>query len=289
VRSAITQPHKGIIKLTFEVSEQTCAGVYSFGFNGKENDNEVHNATGTSQDFGARMYDNRAGRFLSLDPYAAKEPGESPYGFAGNSPVMFIDQNGEYKMSPRLQRKYPVLTNLIKNLESLATVDPRVWEAFKSTMGLTEEQARSVVRWDEGPRLKVRNMKNVVSAEGDDRPNVQYGKSSGKLDGQVAFNKKMVDVMEGTRGNPEITPADAAAMVFVTALHEPQHLADKEINGHRTRGREPGYEFEQRAFDRKPDDEYGTDNIKEFEGDNPELHRSILEKSGIPRESEKQP
>jgi hypothetical protein len=36
--------------------------VYRFGFNGKENDNEVHNATGTSVDFGARMYDPRVGR-----------------------------------------------------------------------------------------------------------------------------------------------------------------------------------------------------------------------------------
>ncbi|MBL0035837.1 MAG: hypothetical protein IPP26_08725 [Flavobacteriales bacterium] len=67
---------------------------YRFEFNGKENDNEVHNATGTSVDFGATMYDSRVGRWLSLDPLAAKYPGTSPYVFAANSPIVTTDPNG---------------------------------------------------------------------------------------------------------------------------------------------------------------------------------------------------
>ena len=44
---------------------------YRFGFNGKENDNEVK-GSGNSIDFGARIYDPRLGRFLSIDPDAQK-------------------------------------------------------------------------------------------------------------------------------------------------------------------------------------------------------------------------
>ncbi len=42
---------------------------YRYGFNGKEKDDEVK-GEGNSLDFGARMYDSRLGRFLSIDKYA---------------------------------------------------------------------------------------------------------------------------------------------------------------------------------------------------------------------------
>jgi len=83
---------------------------YRFGFNGMEKDNEVK-GTGNSLDFGARIYDPRLGRFLSLDPCARKFPGESNYIFAGNSPIVFIDVDGKFKFSEStlalLKEKYP--------------------------------------------------------------------------------------------------------------------------------------------------------------------------------------
>lgn len=50
---------------------------------------------GNSYDFDARIYDSRIGRWLSLDPLASKYPGLSPYNFAVNSPILFIDPNGK--------------------------------------------------------------------------------------------------------------------------------------------------------------------------------------------------
>jgi RHS repeat-associated protein len=46
-------------------------GIYRFGFNGQEKDDEVK-VEGNSLDFGARIYDSRLGRWLSLDPLQAK-------------------------------------------------------------------------------------------------------------------------------------------------------------------------------------------------------------------------
>ncbi|WP_341840864.1 RHS repeat-associated core domain-containing protein [Chitinophaga caseinilytica] len=66
---------------------------YRFGFNGKENDNEVK-GVGGQQDYGLRIYDPRVGRFLSLDPLMHKYPYFSPFQFAGNSPIKFIDLDG---------------------------------------------------------------------------------------------------------------------------------------------------------------------------------------------------
>jgi RHS repeat-associated protein len=94
VRSAIPQPHKGIPRLASEVSAQTCAGVYRFSFQGQEKDNEVYGATGTSYAFEYRMHDPRVGRFMSIDPLAAKYPCNSPYAFAENKVIQFIELEG---------------------------------------------------------------------------------------------------------------------------------------------------------------------------------------------------
>lgn len=69
----------------------------SYGYNGKEKDDEVK-GSGNSYDFGVRIYDPRLGRWMSVDPLAKKYSGESPYSYAGNSPIIFIDLEGETKI-----------------------------------------------------------------------------------------------------------------------------------------------------------------------------------------------
>ena len=66
---------------------------YKYGFNGKEKDNET-SVDGGDYDFGARIYDSRLGRWLSLDPLIAKYPNITPYNFSKNSPNFFNDPNG---------------------------------------------------------------------------------------------------------------------------------------------------------------------------------------------------
>ncbi|MEA3495129.1 MAG: RHS repeat-associated core domain-containing protein [Bacteroidota bacterium] len=66
---------------------------YRFSFNGMEKDDEVK-GNGNSLDFGARIYDPRLGRWLSLDTLQAKYPTISPYSFATNRPIIAIDIDG---------------------------------------------------------------------------------------------------------------------------------------------------------------------------------------------------
>jgi RHS repeat-associated protein len=69
---------------------------YRFGFNGKENDNEII-GTGRWQDYGERMYRTDLGRFFSPDPiivYGKKYPELSTYQFASNTPIQAIDLDG---------------------------------------------------------------------------------------------------------------------------------------------------------------------------------------------------
>lgn len=67
---------------------------YPYGYNGMEKDDEIK-GSGNSYDFGARIQDPRLGRWLSVDPKAAKYTSLSPYHFGYNNPIITIDPNGE--------------------------------------------------------------------------------------------------------------------------------------------------------------------------------------------------
>lgn len=72
---------------------------YRFTFNGKEHDDEV-SGEGNDYDFGARIYDGRLGRFLSVDPLTNNYSELSPYCFAANNAIRLIDINGEAPGDP---------------------------------------------------------------------------------------------------------------------------------------------------------------------------------------------
>ncbi|WP_343788077.1 RHS repeat-associated core domain-containing protein, partial [Wandonia haliotis] len=76
--------------------------LYRYGMQGGEIDNEIK-GTGNSYDFGARMYDPRLGRFFTTDPYMNSYGFQSPYVYAGDSPVMAIDFQGLFKIEVNVQ------------------------------------------------------------------------------------------------------------------------------------------------------------------------------------------
>jgi RHS repeat-associated protein len=118
-------------------------GTYRYGFNGKENDNEVK-GEGNQQDYGMRIYDPRVGRFLSVDPITASYPELTPYQFASNRPVDGIDLDGlEFFSANVFKRNTPgriILYNSVKVAQKIQ----RNWNnsrAGKFTNGLINTTA----------------------------------------------------------------------------------------------------------------------------------------------------
>ncbi len=72
---------------------QSNVGGYRFGFNGQEMDNEPQ-GNGNSYSFEYRVHDPRIGRFLSVDPVIYRYPYWTPYQFAGNMPIKYMDLEG---------------------------------------------------------------------------------------------------------------------------------------------------------------------------------------------------
>lgn len=86
---------------------------YRYGYNGKENDNEVK-GTSNQQDYGLRVYDPRLGKFLSIDPLAKKFAWNSPYSFAENDVIRAIDlDGGEKNFVYRFEVKGKALTHTV--------------------------------------------------------------------------------------------------------------------------------------------------------------------------------
>jgi RHS repeat-associated protein len=81
---------------------------YRYGFNGKENDNEIK-GEGDQQDYGMRIYDPRLGRFLSVDPLTKDYPWYTPYSFAGNKPIWATDLDGLEENTTSTYVKPPII------------------------------------------------------------------------------------------------------------------------------------------------------------------------------------
>jgi RHS repeat-associated protein len=67
---------------------------YRFAVQGQDEDDEIYGARGTHYCFEHRMHDPRVGRFLSIDPLAAKYPFYSPYAFSGNRVIDAVELEG---------------------------------------------------------------------------------------------------------------------------------------------------------------------------------------------------
>ena len=89
---------------------------YRFGFNGKEED-KWNGDHGAYADFGARLYDERLGRFMSKDPLESRYSALSPYSYAINSPIACKDYEG----------KNPIITTQMVGGVMQITVHQRVY------------------------------------------------------------------------------------------------------------------------------------------------------------------
>ncbi len=118
---------------------------YRYGFNGMEKDDELK-GTGNSYDFGARIYDPRIGRFFSPDPMMQDFPMLSPYLFARNSPIRFIDVDGRYAGEPL--RSLKSFIQVLKNwsIEALKNKQITYVQGKCSSHEIEESDNRTLLR-----------------------------------------------------------------------------------------------------------------------------------------------
>ena len=70
---------------------------YRYGFNGKELDKNISDG---GQDYGERIYENRLGRWVSIDPEFNRYPSFTPYHMSINNPISLRDIDGRVLVDP---------------------------------------------------------------------------------------------------------------------------------------------------------------------------------------------
>jgi RHS repeat-associated protein len=134
---------------------------YRFGFNGMEQDSEV-NGEGKILDFGARIYDSRLGRWMSVDPLRAKYPRISPYHFSANNPIALMDGDGKEVVNAdriRANRLKISRSDLVEQLNQLSreTNGAKTRKEFKM-------QAKNIYpdTWKETSKANWNSYKNLT-------------------------------------------------------------------------------------------------------------------------------
>jgi len=75
---------------------------------------------GATYDYGFRIYDARIAKFLSVDPLSKSYPWYTPYQFAGNTPIKFIDLDGLETFDP----------NMNGGVGLIIKIQPRFWRGI---------------------------------------------------------------------------------------------------------------------------------------------------------------
>jgi len=134
---------------------------YRYGFQGQEVDNEIK-GEGNSVNYKYRMHDPRIGRFFAVDPLTKSYPWYTPYQFAGNNSIKFIDLDGleEYDPSqdPFFLAKFLVTTfydtkhaieNVIFQTASIGS-DEKYEAQYKKDENGEETMETEIVKVDKG-------------------------------------------------------------------------------------------------------------------------------------------
>jgi RHS repeat-associated protein len=186
--------------------QNTQASSYRYGFNGKERENDFW-GDGNAYDFGARINDVRLGRWLSLDPLAAKYAQESNYIFAGNSPMAFVDIGGKYKYpagkETEYANKYPKLTKLLsQEIKAYLGKGTEYRDGLKALGAFTDTQLDQLSEFGTSGLLEV----EVVELDVENKPCSEVNGYTPKGGGKLQLDTDLIYQLE--RSSPKLLNND---------------------------------------------------------------------------------
>ncbi len=160
-------------------------------FTGKENDGHTE---GDLTYFGARYYDPIIGRWLIPDPLAGKYPSLSPYVYAANNPMKFIDPNGM-----RINKGEDIFDDYWKRVNADIVKTQNEISKISSQMGKATGKDASKLNEEISSLQNKLGELNTVSAElnrleqSEQVYNLQYG-ANPEWGGGLTYNTKTSEI-----------------------------------------------------------------------------------------------
>lgn len=212
-------------------SRKECLGENKYLYNGKELQDE--NLGGVNLDwyaFGARYYDPQIGRFTTQDAYAEKYLDFSPYQYAANNPVLFIDINGDsISFKSALSTDPTAVQNTQKDLQnqtglSLNTDASSGQMTYATTTNKRGREVALVAKDANGKEVGSRAARKMLTRAIDNKNTVEvYATTSmGSKGGGLAINLNSTQINQNIAGTS--SDLDSRTMGFgMTFLHELGH------------------------------------------------------------------
>lgn len=157
-------------------------GNYRFGFNGKENDNEVK-GDGNQQDYGFRIYDPRLGKMLSPDPKETEYPWQSTYSYYANSPIAKLDYNGEGDYYDKNGKHFGSDGKTVKNNKGVDVPDNKAYTITQQIFDNATCDGKT--DWDEVGALK--GTTDITTKFGYTNSQILEGASMAYNEGESTF------------------------------------------------------------------------------------------------------
>lgn len=198
-----------------------------------------------------------ASRWYSIDPLAEKFYSQSPYSFAGNNPVYYVDIAGAFQYpaaeAKKYTDKYPNLTSyLSNNIQGDVMRSPNILNAMSkySEGNLTPAQVRSDTKWGEksSPTIVFNDeLKDGFFGRYDDKSNV------------INISSEMAGKIENIlKSDGSLEDKQAGLFEFLgTVTHEEVHRGDY-LDGSRQQdtdasgwGSEPGTAYMEEVFEKQ--------------------------------------